>query len=299
MAGLGWYIVHEGKRLERATKRAAHNLAQRIADETRAAVTVRPITRRKPKAKPAAAPARRTISARSNPAGFHNLEASGFRRGEYVGYSEGRIYRVKKRPGGGWVAGETVGGRDAGKGFVYGRTLAEISAKLAGAMTRNPDRGDDWTGVRCWATINPRTGKVMTTSAYKAQALEHARKWNFDVLPAHYEAGKLILDSYKKNPIDLGGLPPAYFLAEQKARRGRLDYIAATKGRRLAKSLGRRGGSPKEAAAQKTGKFAVDFRGKINGVTQSATLYRASRSAADNLAANMSAAGYTVSVREI
>lgn len=61
----------------------------------------------------------------------HNLEPSGFRRGEYVAYREGAVYRVKRREGGGWVANRTVdGSRDAGAGFVFGRTLAEISRKL-------------------------------------------------------------------------------------------------------------------------------------------------------------------------
>lgn len=92
----------------------------------------------------------------------------------------------------------------------------------------------------------------------------------------------------------------AYFYqAEQKAQRERLAYVNATKGRRLAKGLrGRdRGGAVKasEAGARKTAKFAVAVRNR----KESFTLYRASRRAADDLAAEFKAAGYTVTLSEV
>lgn len=62
---------------------------------------------------------------------FPNIEASGFRRGEYVGYRAGAVWRIKRREGGGWVANRTVDGlADAGAGFLFARTLDAMSAKL-------------------------------------------------------------------------------------------------------------------------------------------------------------------------
>lgn len=64
----------------------------------------------------------------------HNIERSGFRRGEYVGYaSDGRpgVYRIRRRAGGGgWYAARYVGGLDAGGGYLFGRTLALLSSRL-------------------------------------------------------------------------------------------------------------------------------------------------------------------------
>jgi hypothetical protein len=164
MADLGWYIMHAGRRIERKTRQAAHNLAKRIADETRAPVTVRPIKAKRKAAKPAT----RRISAKANP--------------------------------------------------------------------------DPGSFLAVWSQQN------------------------------QHQAARL---------------------ARNKA----------TKARRLAKGLrgADRGGKVKaaERGAIKTAKFAVDFKGKINGIMQTATLYRASRSAAENLAGNMQAAGYTVKIREI
>lgn len=66
---------------------------------------------------------------------LHNVEASAFRKGAYVGYAKGAVYRITRRAGGGWMAARMVEGRDAGAGFLYGRTLAAISEKLAGGAS--------------------------------------------------------------------------------------------------------------------------------------------------------------------
>lgn len=63
----------------------------------------------------------------------HNLERSAFRPGEYVAYGV-RVgyYRVRRRPAGsGWYAARYVDRYDVGDGYVYGRTLAEVAAKVA------------------------------------------------------------------------------------------------------------------------------------------------------------------------
>lgn len=54
---------------------------------------------------------------------FHNIEKSGFRRGEYVGYAGG-AWRIAKCDRG-WIARQQNGGQS----FVR-RTLAEISKAL-------------------------------------------------------------------------------------------------------------------------------------------------------------------------
>mgnify|MGYP000022598640 CR=1 FL=1 len=63
---------------------------------------------------------------------LHNIERSGFRRGEYVGYGGGRSWRVRKNSGysrtrWAWYASAQSGARDC----VWARSLTEMSAKLA------------------------------------------------------------------------------------------------------------------------------------------------------------------------
>lgn len=62
----------------------------------------------------------------------HNIEASGFRRGEYVGYdvvASPGVWRITRRDGGkGWVARHSL---RTGAGFIFGDTLAQVGAKLA------------------------------------------------------------------------------------------------------------------------------------------------------------------------
>lgn len=90
-----------------------------------------------------------------------------------------------------------------------------------------------------------------------------------------------------------------FFTEVEKAKRQRREYVARTKGARLAKSLrGRdRGGSAKaaETAARKTAKFQVHAKNRRDVFT----LYRPSRRAADGLAEQFRAAGYTVTVQEV
>lgn len=57
-----------------------------------------------------------------------NIEKSGFRRGEYVGYAGGRIFRVLPTTSG-W---QTYGQRNGATPYYFSvRTLAELSAKLS------------------------------------------------------------------------------------------------------------------------------------------------------------------------
>ena len=56
----------------------------------------------------------------------HNIEKSGFRRGEYVGYGAGTVWRIR-RYGDGWSADP----RDStALRRQLGRTLAELSKKI-------------------------------------------------------------------------------------------------------------------------------------------------------------------------
>jgi hypothetical protein len=80
----------------------------------------------------------------------------------------------------------------------------------------------------------------------------------------------------------------------ERGKAARREYVAKTKGTRLAKSLTRRGrASELEAGARKSGKFVVDAVNKRDRLT----LYRPSRSAADQLADQLRAAGYTATVK--
>jgi hypothetical protein len=68
---------------------------------------------------------------------LHNIEKSGFRPGEYVGYRGGKVYRIRKGGvrGSLRVAMETNGGRITGAPFIFGKTLADLSARLAEGPT--------------------------------------------------------------------------------------------------------------------------------------------------------------------
>jgi hypothetical protein len=68
-----------------------------------------------------------------NPKGFHNIEKSGFHRGEYVGYGGG-VWRIVKY-GTGWNAGR----QGEPRAYFTAPSLAAVSAKLAEyAAQKNP-----------------------------------------------------------------------------------------------------------------------------------------------------------------
>ncbi len=112
-----------------------------------------------------------------------------------------------------------------------------------------------------------------------------------------------VVKHYRPNP-DPGHFIP-FWREQEKGRKMRLNYLAATKARRLAKGLsGRdRGGAVKaaERRAAKTGKFVVRVSGAVvNGVRQPPlTLYRASRASADALGAGFEAAGCKVTIAPV
>lgn len=65
----------------------------------------------------------------------HNLEPSGFRKGEYVGYAAGAVFRITRTHGAGrsdrtWWAQYSNGARCHIVG-TYAASLADMSAKLA------------------------------------------------------------------------------------------------------------------------------------------------------------------------
>lgn len=57
---------------------------------------------------------------------YTNIEKSAFRKGEYVGYCEGRVYHIRKSHGGYWSARN----RDDGKDFFLAFGLDSMSKVL-------------------------------------------------------------------------------------------------------------------------------------------------------------------------
>lgn len=59
----------------------------------------------------------------------HNIEKSAFRRGEYIGYAAGKVWRIVKSTSsfGAWQAFP----RDGGNVFVYAFRLSDMGGKLA------------------------------------------------------------------------------------------------------------------------------------------------------------------------
>ncbi len=150
-------------------------------------------------------------------------------------------------------------------------------------------------GRRLWAAtkadaaklakmLADETGKPVTVRPAKAKPAARPK--------AKAAAKKPARRVMRRNP------DPGMFMDVWRAMEGhrasRRTYGQATKAKRIAKSMRHRGGSPSETAARKTGKFAVDAANR----KEAFTLYRASRSAADQLAREFSAAGYRVTVRE-
>jgi hypothetical protein len=57
---------------------------------------------------------------------YHNIEKSEFRKGEYIGYCEGRVYRIAKLGGGYWRAINQADNADQ----IYAFGLEAMSQKL-------------------------------------------------------------------------------------------------------------------------------------------------------------------------
>jgi hypothetical protein len=56
---------------------------------------------------------------------LHNIEKSAFRKGEYVGYAEGRVYRIKRDGSAGLVEPKALQ-----QAAFFGDTLLDFSRKL-------------------------------------------------------------------------------------------------------------------------------------------------------------------------
>lgn len=90
---------------------------------------------------------------------MHNIEKSGFHRGQYVGYGGNVVWRIRKSDGG-WVA---VQHNPPGPGYERARTLREMSSKLD-AMTapmKNP---------------RPRIGAAKPTRASSATGMRPSKR---------------------------------------------------------------------------------------------------------------------------
>lgn len=156
---------------------------------------------------------------------------------------------------------------------------------------------------RYWAEVDGQRIYRDSLDAIKRIARDTADKLGRVVRVGYEDRPPVKRRSMRRNP-DPGSFLPVW-VEQEKGRKMRLDYLKATKARRLAKGLrGRdRGGQVKaaERRAEKTGKFAVHISGAtINGVKQPPmTLQRASRRAAEALGAGFEAAGYKVTIAPV
>lgn len=100
----------------------------------------------------------------------------------------------------------------------------------------------------------------------------------------------------KPNPDPLAYL--GMWREQEKGRQARLDYLAATKARRVAKSLPPRRRDQAAAAVSRGGQKTVKFRVDVKRGGEEFSMGRPSRSAAETLAQQFLAAGYKVKVSE-
>jgi hypothetical protein len=147
---------------------------------------------------------------------------------------------------------------------------------------------------RYWAEIDGERlyrdtlGEIKRIAKATADKLGRSVSVGYDDLPGQVKR-------VRGNPVEL--FIPAYADAQEKARRRHLDYLAATKARRLARSFRKPNSAAlkRELGAVKTGKFAVEAK---NG-KERLTLFRPSRNAAEALGADFEAAGYKVTIRPV
>lgn len=97
----------------------------------------------------------------------HNIEKSGFHRGEYVGYGQGTVWRIK-RYNDGWSADP----RDSQKLHRQtGKTLAELSTKIAGSQ-RDPGKRkktgwDEWLKNQSESSIREQLRETVVAQQYR------------------------------------------------------------------------------------------------------------------------------------
>lgn len=146
---------------------------------------------------------------------------------------------------------------------------------------------------RYWAEIDGERlyrdtlGEIQRIAKATADKLGRAVRVGYDDLPA--------VKRVRRNPVEM--FIPAYADAQERARRNHLEYLAATKARRLARSFRKPNSAAfkRELGAAKTGKFVVEAR----NAKERLQLYRPSRSAAEALGADFQAAGYKVTIRPV
>lgn len=97
----------------------------------------------------------------------------------------------------------------------------------------------------------------------------------------------------RRNP-DPGSLVDVLYQLE-RGKAARREQNTRTKPARLAKSDRRRGVTPATSTRSAGKRFAIDVRNR----KEAYSIFRASRAAADQLASQFLAAGYTVVVREV
>jgi hypothetical protein len=267
----------DGERIYRASLDAVKRIAQDTADKLGRVVRVgyedRPAARRNP-TPPIKRHAGRVI-------GFAFVDAH---RGKVIARTMRPALRQEDRD---YAAEKGLSIRPLYEGDFYKANPAAKPAKRRQRVGGPSPKLAYFAGV-----MAARDGQARSSNPhYGAEA--KAWREGFDYVVKHYRANPLALDL------------PDYAQAKDRARRGRLNFLAATKARRLAKGLrGRdRGGAVKaaERRAEKTAKFAVKVRGGVvNGVAQPPmTLYRASRASAEAIGAAFEAAGCKVTIAPV
>jgi len=148
---------------------------------------------------------------------------------------------------------------------------------------------------RYWAKVGQRKvygeslDQVKAFAQQMANLLGHAIMTGWDEVTARKRPARRVM---RRNP-DPGSYLPVWE-QQEKHRAARLDYNAATKGKRLAKSLRGRGEAAQAAqGSQKTAKFILTAQNR----KEAFTLYRPSKRSAEALAGQFEAAGYHVSIR--
>jgi hypothetical protein len=136
-------------------------------------------------------------------------------------------------------------------------------------------------GVKHYGTL----AEVKRVGQEMADVLRRAVQVGWDEVKPKKPAAR----RFARNP-DAGSFLDVW-TEQERGRRARLDYLARTKPRRLAKGHQARAARP---AGGKPG-FAIDVRNK----REAYTLAQPTRAAANTLARQYEAAGYQVQVREL
>lgn len=149
-------------------------------------------------------------------------------------------------------------------------------------------------GQRVWAATKVEIRRLAQLAADELGKAVTVRPATSPASRASRPASKAKRTTMRRNP-DPGSILDV-LIQQQKGRVARQDYLARTKGQRMAKHLRHRDpAAAKEAGRAKTAKFKVTAVGKRDRFE----LYRPSRAQANVLVRQFEAAGYRVQLQEV